>query len=232
MVNFGGDLALGATLENSDGRRKLSLRHESGTTFRAFSIILDVFGSSLDALSISYFHEVKSMIWKDCQGSRLVSLEMNRCKVNTTSLLSIAASCPNVLIDLGSLPAYTSYTDTIIALGRFASSWTIYHEDISSPTVFHRVGLSCPNLRSVTVNVIHCLHFKATTLEGLFAEPKLQLRDVRVIHSGVHSATAISIALDVLSDKIDSLESFDFGNLLCLLASKTQAWRKLTADAH
>lgn len=114
-------------------------------------------------------------------------------EMDRDALLRIAEACTNVMLDFDQ--RNRSFTETVIALGRAASSWKMAYADQDS-SVFRRVGLSCPNLKRISVKTAW-EGFSATTFGGLFSFPKHQLRALDVG----------SIAFNVVAEKHDSLTS-------------------------
>lgn len=116
------------------------------------------------------------------------------------ALLRIAAACPKVVIDFPqSISGGESNTETVIALGSAAATWTMHDSDRDNG-VFSPFGLFCSNLKGVTVRA-----FSETAFGRLFTLPKNKLRHVFVMFLGV---SEISSVLNVLTEKVNSSESF------------------------
>lgn len=80
------------------------------------------------------------------------------------------------------------------------------------PGIFARIGVASPNLKIVrSFTTSNFPSFSTTSFGGLFAQPKPKLKYLDVfagIQSTVRRGDDISVVLNVLADKVDSLESF------------------------
>lgn len=139
-------------------------------------------------------------------GARLKELKIRRMSMDP-ALVRIGDACPNVLIDFPMTSR--GRTETVISLGRAAKSWTMHPvDDIEA---LARLGLSCPNLRSISRLLTGQFgSFSASSFGGLFAQPKPMLKylDMSTDHGRERSGSDMSIVLNVLADRVDSLESF------------------------
>lgn len=129
-----------------------------------------------------------------------MELKIQSGEMEKEALLRIAAACPKVVIDFPqSISGGESNTETVIALGSAAATWTMHDSDRDNG-VFSPFGLFCSNLKGVTVRA-----FSETAFGRLFTLPKNKLRHVFVMFLGV---SEISSVLNVLTEKVNSSESF------------------------
>lgn len=142
-------------------------------------------------------------------GPKLAELKVTN-EIDKNELLRIASACLNVILDFAQYNR--SFTETVIALGRATTSWSMAYSDKDSG-VFGRVGLSCPNLSRISVKTM-CEGFSATSFGGLFSLPKQKLR---VLDVAFGRASYLSIVFKVVAEKHDSLTSFScLGDSLCV----------------
>lgn len=102
-------------------------------------------------------------------------------------------------------------TETVIALGRAASTWTACCDyDVA---LLARIGLACPNLQTISGLTTHYIYsFSAASFGRLFALPKPRPKylDVTTTYNAscTRSESDMPVVLSVLAEKIISSESF------------------------
>lgn len=144
-----------------------------------------------------------SSLWKEVEwlcnsyGANLVELKLVSDYIGRPISERICKASPNVLVHV----LLDMDTETTIALGPAASKWTVRAGDENyTERCFASVGRVCNNLQGVH-------SFSETSFKGLSLLPKPRLRHLDVC---VANVSCISILLQVLRGKVDSLEKLTY----------------------
>lgn len=143
-------------------------------------------------------------------GASLVGLQLRSSNIGAAKLARICRACPNLDIDFEEdakgchrcTPPGSRSTEIALALGPAAIAWTLLDYGVDQSDEIACVGISCPNLVKVAMDLNDS--FLKVSFAKLFTFPRPMLKEMDISTGSVSCITSV---LQVLANKV-SLHSF------------------------